>query len=172
MSEETKACIACGETIKAAALKCRFCGEDLQAFQAKQEEGKERDLFIGHPAAIYKISQYFWIIITLGLAALLYWLRSISTRYELTTQRLKIEKGLLSKVRSNVEIFRIDDFELVHPIGMRLLGYGALRVKSSDRNIPDLFIYGIKEIDSLYEKLRESSLRERERRGVKVWANA
>jgi hypothetical protein len=170
--QDTKACPACAETIKAAAIKCRFCGENLQKFQAAQEAGVEKELFVGHPAAIYTVSQWFWIVLTLGIAAIVYWVKSISTKFEITTQRVKIHKGILSKSKNTVELFRIDDFDLIHPFGMRLLGYGALQVKSSDRNVPNLYLYGIRDIDGLYEQLRECSLNERQRRGIKVWANA
>ncbi len=83
-----------------------------------------------------------------------------------------IEKGILSKTKNSIEIFRIDDFDLIHPFGMRLLGYGALHVKSSDRNVSDLYIYGVKGIDELYDQLRECSLKERKRRHINVRANA
>jgi|GEM_PF-326668 len=171
-NNETKPCPACGETIKASALKCRFCGEDLRVFQAKREAEVEKNIFIGNPAVIYSIGQWFWIVITLGLAALIYWIRSISTKYQITTQRIKVVKGIFSKATNNIELYRIDDFDVYHPFTMRILGYGVLELKSSDRNAHDFYIYGLKNVDNLYEELRSNALNERERRGIKVWANA
>ena len=114
MTMDTKACPVCGETIKAAAIKCRFCNTDLVEFQNAREAEVEQPLFVGREAAVYSLGQWFVVVITLGIAYLAYWIRSRSTRYTLTTQRIQIERGLLSTHKTSVELFRIDD-ETRHP---------------------------------------------------------
>lgn len=191
MSEDTKACPVCGETIKAVAIKCRFCNTDLTAHAAARDAEVERELFKGHPAVFYSVSQWMWVpavliaaalifvagvnhlgyiaagvVVVLGSVYLYYWLGSITKTYRITTQRIQVERGLLSKRQENLELFRIDHFELHKPLGMRLVGQCALHLRSSDTSFDNFFLYGIPGLDQLSDTLRDCSLRERTRRGL------
>jgi uncharacterized membrane protein YdbT with pleckstrin-like domain len=172
VSDDTKPCPVCGETIKAAAIKCRFCNTDLGEHQSAKEAEVERQLFAGHPAAVSSLGQWVIVVITIGIGYLVFWVKSRSTLYTLTTQRIQIESGLFSTVKASVELFRIDDFDIHRPFGMRVLGYSVLHLRSSDPDFSEVMIQSIPDLEALADQLREFSLRERTRRKITTFVKA
>jgi uncharacterized membrane protein YdbT with pleckstrin-like domain len=165
-NDETRICPVCAETIKKAALKCRFCNSDLQAVAAAHDSATEAPLFEGHPATIYTFWQWMAVVFTVGIAYLYYLTKSMAIKYEITTQRVKIERGIFSTVKDSVELFTIEHFDIKKPLGMRLAGFCILQLRSSDASYPRLFLYGVKNLEVLADTLRECSLRERARRRI------
>lgn len=166
MPDTLKRCPACAEQIQAAAHKCRFCGTDIDAWEATHEGAVEKILLSTHPRVIYSAGQYVVVICTLGLALFVYWLRSLGTTFILTTQRVQVERGLFSKAKDSLELFRVDHFDVFKPLGMRLLGLCEVKLHSSDPEMDSVVLYGLPDLEAMADTLRDCSLRERTRRRV------
>jgi len=196
MDADTKPCPVCGEAIKTVAIKCRFCNTDLSNFAATKDAEVEKDLYAGHPAMIYSIGQVLpflaaiaavaiavianapagyialGFVLLVAIVCLRYYMKSVGTHYQITSQRIKLERGLLSKVQESLELFRIDHFELRKPLGMRLVGQGALKLFSSDAELERFNMYGVPNLEALADTLRTCQLRERSRRGLTTFVKA
>jgi uncharacterized membrane protein YdbT with pleckstrin-like domain len=113
-----------------------------------------------------------FFVVACALICIVYYNKSRRIFYRITTQRIKLERGILSKVQESLELFRIDHFELRKPIGSRLLGQAYLHVFSSDAELENFSIYGVPQLEALADELRECQLRERTRRSMTTFVRA
>ncbi len=121
----------------------------------RSNESQERIIFDGKPAVIGSVSRLFTAIFTLGIGALFFWVKSISTHYLVTTQRIVVESGVLSKRTDTLELYLIDDVELEKPIGQRLMGTGNIILLTQDITNKRLHLVRLPlDVRNLYEQLR------------------
>jgi membrane protein YdbS with pleckstrin-like domain len=129
-------------------------------------EPDEEVLFEGYGALVPSIGSLLLAIVTLGLWLLPAWWRSRSRRYRLTTKRVVVETGVLGKRLEQVDLYRVNDYTVVRPIGQRLLGTGNLVLRTLDRTSPVVAIEGIRaDVVALYERIRAATELEKARRG-------
>lgn len=129
----------------------------------------EEVLFEGNPAVLPSVGALLLAVLTLGLAALWLWSKSASVRYRVTSQRIVVEHGLLSKRTEHIDLYRVIDYVVERPFSQRLMGTGNLRLRTMDKSAPTLNLQGIKtDVTALYERLRRATEVERARRGVRT----
>jgi len=135
-------------------------------------EDPESPLFEGRPAVWIGVGDVLLSILTLGLGALYLWIRSHGAHYKVTTRRVIVERGLLSKRLEQIDNYRIKDYVVERPFGQRLLGTGNLLLHTMDQTTPSLRLLGLRtDVIALYERLRAAAEAERLRRGVRLLDN-
>lgn len=138
--------------------------ETLASAQAGEEV-----LFEGRPALVPNVGVLLLCLLTLGLWLLPSWWRARGVRYRVTTRRIVVETGVLSKRLEQVDLYRITDYTVDRPFSQRLLGTGNLLLKTADKTTPELALRGIQtDVLALYERLREVTEADKLRRGVRL----
>jgi membrane protein YdbS with pleckstrin-like domain len=96
--------------------------------------------------------------------------RQWGCKYLLTTQRLIHEKGILKRITDRIEVIDIDDVTLEQGVIERLVGVGSIKVTSSDRSDPELWIVGIEGAKQVAGTIDDVRRKERRRRGLHIEA--
>ena len=95
------------------------------------------------------------------------WLVTRSTSYELTSQRLKIDSGILKRRHDELELYRVTDHAIDRPFFLRIVGLGSITMVTSDATTPTVTIKAIPDVMEVREKLRVAVQTERDRERVR-----
>ena len=101
-------------------------------------------------------------------ATLLCIYRKISVNYELTTQRLIHRHGILIRTTDRIELIEVDDVSFTQGLIERMLNVGKIRVTSSDRSHPVLFMLGIEDVAKVSNQIDDARRTERRRRALMI----
>jgi membrane protein YdbS with pleckstrin-like domain len=78
-----------------------------------------------------------------GLFAGFYYLRAKRTHMIIRPLRIDVEKGILSKDMTSLELFRVQDISLQQGLIPRILGFGSVKLTTNDSDTPELVLYQI-----------------------------
>ena len=88
---------------------------------------------------------------------------SLVERYIVTTERLRIVRGLLGRDREDIELVRIQDIDHTQTLGERMINLGDLAVRSADPSHPHAILRNIRDPEDVHEILRRAMLDARKR---------
>lgn len=129
-------------------------------------DNEEELIWKGTPSQWMGIGHYILLCWTV-LGCVYTYYRIKLTKYEITTQRLKVTTGVFSIDEEELELFRVKDVHLDRPFLMRLVGLQNLRITTSDKTSPVVMIEGISNATELREKIRERVQVLRQNHGVR-----
>jgi DNA-directed RNA polymerase subunit RPC12/RpoP len=138
-----------------------------------EDNVEEREIFNVNPAWRAFLG---WIIlgallsvVVVGLLILLWvWLKTISLNYRLTTQRLFVRQGIISRRIDELELFRVKDVRVIQSFWQRLIGYGTVLVISTDDLTPNVALIGLTDPVEIKEHIREHFKEARRRERVRA----
>lgn len=172
-------CTNCGAAATPGARFCAACGKPLVAAtavtaqpaapaEAHPADASEEEVLALHPLVVRTLGECALCVLTLGVAWVVLWIARNRLHFVLTTQRIERREGLVTVRRTSLDLFRIEDFEIVEPFFLRLRAAGNLRIWSLDQDEPDLVLPAIPNVAEVYEKVRVLTRAERARARVRV----
>ncbi len=129
----------------------------------------EEVLFEGRAALVPGVGTLLLAILTLGLWLIVRWFQTLGRTYRITTRRIIVETGVLSKKLEQVDLYRVADYTVERPFGQRIMGTGNLMLKTFDKTTPELNVLAIStDVVKLYERVRAATEADKARRGVRM----
>ena len=122
-------------------------------------------------AAYYVFEKNPWLLIIPALALVHILVVIVINRsivYEITSQRIRLQRGIFTKRTDELELYRVKDTTLVEPFLLRMLGKGHIEIATFDPSTPDLTLHAISNARNVRENLRKYTEECRERKGVRL----
>ncbi|MCS6839274.1 MAG: PH domain-containing protein [Roseiflexaceae bacterium] len=91
---------------------------------------------------------------------------SITERYVLTTERVRIYRGLLGRSVDDIELVRLQDIDFTQNAGERILGIGDIHLRGADVSTPEITLRNVHQPEEVRELIRRAWLDARKRYGV------
>ena len=126
----------------------------------------EKIVWHGSPSQLTNIKTYVLLFWTVILPLIVY-LRTRFTIYELTEERFREKTGILSQTIEELELYRVRDYTVEKPFIMRLFGLGNLTLLTSDKTNPKIYLYAIKNVESVRDLFRKNVEATRKKTGTK-----
>jgi len=128
-----------------------------------------------------------WLVVSVGgsiffaLSVFFVWISIIGTiagwrylevhhhRYELSEQRLRLHRGVLSRRIDDLELYRVKDTTFIQPWLQRLFGKASILITTSDVSTPNIYLVALsaETAQRIRGEIRENTERLRERKQVR-----
>ena len=89
-------------------------------------------------------------------------------RYELTSERLRIRRGVLSRRTDEIELYRVKDYVLDEPFALRMFGLGDIVLTTTDDANRTVLLKAIHRPGRLRDEIRKNVETRRQVKGVRI----
>ncbi|MGB0387223.1 MAG: PH domain-containing protein [Ardenticatenaceae bacterium] len=86
---------------------------------------------------------------------------SLGMYYTITSERIRIESGLLGKEREDIELVRVQDIDQSQSVTERMMNIGDIHIRSHDPSSPEIVLNNVPNPQDVHEILRQAVLKAR-----------
>jgi uncharacterized membrane protein YdbT with pleckstrin-like domain len=121
---------------------------------------------VGHAGYYLLCFLFGWLV--LPLLMMMWRFVSVSMhRYEMSPQRLREVRGVISRQTEELELYRVKDIAIREPLWQRLFGRGRIVLQTSDRSTPIVVLECIESPRQVAHALRQCVEQCRAAKGVR-----
>ena len=106
------------------------------------------------------------LLIPIGMAAWK-WLVVRYTIYELTSQRLRLRRGVINKRVDQLELYRVKDYRVDEPLFLRMASLSNVVLETSDKTDPVLVLAAVRDGETIQNLIRNQVEHLRDRKRVR-----
>lgn len=119
-------------------------------------------------AGIVSLMPLLWILCVIPVIYMLWvWIATKAESFTLTSERLRMKKGVFNQIFEEVELYRVKDVSHSRNVLQRMLGLGTIALLTSDRGQENIVIESVRASDELREHLRQQVELIRDRKRVR-----
>jgi uncharacterized membrane protein YdbT with pleckstrin-like domain len=115
---------------------------------------------------------YRYILLGLALISFVYvvaqWMAIKLRVYEVTSERIRVTEGLLTRRTDEIELYRVKDTTLLEPLLLRFFSVGDIELTTHDMSTPVIRLDAIPNARALREELRKSIEACRDKKRVRL----
>ena len=168
MADAERALRAEGLTIRAISADADDAAPLPPSGMPRPAAGPEEQVWSGGPSQWLNAGWFAACIVIIPIPIAIWkFIELRNTSFSLSTQRIKIETGVLSKQYDQVELYRVKDTILNRTLIQRMLGLGTIKMITSDPSQPELSFPSIPDAEQVRELVRQNVERMRRLRGVR-----
>lgn len=134
---------------------------------------EEQTLWEGSPSQwihfpVYLLCGLLSVLVVPLVYGIARWIQTRCRRYTITTQRIRLASGVFTRRTEEVELYRVNDYKLIEPFWLRLVGLGTIVLTTTDDANPTVRLEGLRNASALRDDIRRHVELCRDRKRVHI----
>ena len=130
----------------------------------------ERVEWTGTPSQMQNLGWFLSCLLLIPIPwAIWRWLVVRNTVFTLTTERLRIRRGVFNRTTEDLELYRVRDTRMEQTFFERMFGVGEVILYTTDASTPEVHLPWLKDAELLRETVRRFAEERRDAKRVRTF---